>query len=270
MKLMKVIVLAGGVFAGITACIGLQRENRTEKLQGQGTNGGFAVVELFTSEGCSSCPPADAVLESIQREYRSKEVYALAFHVDYWDHQGWKDRFSTRAFTDRQRAYAEWLNQHALYTPQLVVNGVSEYVGSNRGAIEKAISTGLDQAPAPPLTLQGTVGNGKVAVAFQYEGAVGEEDAELVLALVQQSAQSNVRAGENSGRQLLHAQVVRQMARLALGARHENMVALNLPIDFNKKGWELIGFVQRQSDGRIVAAGRFDFDAAPLSRIDFK
>src|SRR6476619_4430550 len=92
---------------------------------------GFAVVELFTSEGCSSCPPADNLLARIQKEDMDKQVYLLAYHVDYWDRQGWKDRFSDAAFTQHQQQYAEWLHLNSVYTPQMVVNGKEEFVGSN-------------------------------------------------------------------------------------------------------------------------------------------
>jgi hypothetical protein len=86
-------------------------------------------------EGCSSCPPADELIDRIQKDNDNKQIYIMAFHVDYWDHQGWKDRFSDPEFSKRQRQYANWLNLQTVYTPQIVVNGATEHVGSDQDAI---------------------------------------------------------------------------------------------------------------------------------------
>src|ERR1700744_6104626 len=91
---------------------------------------GFAVIELFTSEGCSSCPPADALVARVQKESNDKPVYILAFHVDYWNRLGWKDVFSSAEYSERQNQYARWLKLSSVYTPQIVVNGRTEFVGS--------------------------------------------------------------------------------------------------------------------------------------------
>ncbi len=90
---------------------------------------GFALLELFTSEGCSSCPAADALLAKIQQEAQGKPIYVLAYHVDYWDRLGWKDIFSNRDFTRRQNEYGGWMNLNSVYTPQVVINGSNEAVG---------------------------------------------------------------------------------------------------------------------------------------------
>src|SRR5580693_8460725 len=112
---------------------------------------GFAVVELFTSEGCSSCPPADQLVARIQQEEKDLPVYILAFHVDYWDRLGWKDAFSDARYTQRQNHYASWLNLQSVYTPQIIVNGRKEFVGSQENILRSAIQSGLDQSPAAQL-----------------------------------------------------------------------------------------------------------------------
>src|SRR6187402_1594915 len=94
------------------------------------TNNGFAVVELYTSEGCSSCPPADELVSKIQKESNGQPVYILAFHVDYWNRLGWKDVFGDAAYSKRQNDYAQYLKLPSVYTPQIVVNGKKEFVGS--------------------------------------------------------------------------------------------------------------------------------------------
>src|SRR5882757_7431762 len=118
----------------LMACISCKSNAQTFSNVTSGNSKGFAVVELSTSEGCSSCPPADELVEKIQKDNKNGKIYILAFHVDYWDHQGWKDRFSDREFSNRQRQYAGWLNLQTVYTPQIVVNGTTEYVGSDQSS----------------------------------------------------------------------------------------------------------------------------------------
>src|SRR5579859_6695441 len=113
---------------------------------------GFAVVELFTSEGCSSCPAADALVATVQKEDKDLPVYILSFHVDYWDRLGWKDAFSDAAYSDRQREYARWLRLSSVYTPQVVVNGHQEFVGSDAVKLREAISNGLQATPKASLS----------------------------------------------------------------------------------------------------------------------
>ena len=105
---------------------------------------GFAVVELFTSEGCSSCPPADKVVAKLLKEHKSN-VYVLGYHVDYWDDLGWKDIFSNNIFTQRQKAYAKAFKLSSVYTPQIVVNGTEQFVGSDEGKLNNAVAKNLQQ-----------------------------------------------------------------------------------------------------------------------------
>jgi hypothetical protein len=252
---MKTAVIIMIAIAVITAAFARPFSKKEQKETGDpATNNGFVVAELFTSEGCSSCPPADKLLEKIQHENPGKSVYVLAFHVDYWDHQGWKDRFSAPAFTARQRQYADWLNLETVYTPQLVVNGRKEFVGSYEGAITKTINKELEQPVSNALTLRTHVDGSKLYVDFT---ATPQKNSELVLALVQRSAASNIRAGENEGRQLTHVQIVRQL--YTQDVSNNKTISIDLPADFNAKGFELIGFVQHKKDGRITAATKAAF-----------
>lgn len=260
MRSVKTIALAGGL-AGLlvatAAFMNVRNERTIKHLQEPGSDKGFAVVELFTSEGCSSCPPADKLLEKIQADNRNKQIYILAFHVDYWDHQGWKDRFSDPAYSARQGRYAEWLNLRTIYTPQIVINGTNEYVGSNQGAILGAIAAGLEREPAKTLTLNSRREGNRLHVSYQLTG--DGKNSELVLALVQQTAKSNVKAGENSGRNLSHVQIVRQMLQFSVDTKSKEGVTVKLPDDFTEQGWELIGLVQDKADGHITAAARVEF-----------
>src|ERR1700712_584509 len=114
---------------------------------------GFAVVELFTSEGCSSCPPADELVSRIENEVKDKPVYILAYHVDYWDRLGWKDVFSSADFSKRQRDYAGYLHLQSVYTPQIVVNGKTEFVGSEEGNLRNAIKSNLQKNSTASIAL---------------------------------------------------------------------------------------------------------------------
>ena len=116
-------------------------------------NKGFAVVELFTSEGCSSCPPADAVIAKLEKENTDKSIYILAFHVDYWNRLGWKDVFSSADYSKRQNDYARFLHLQSVYTPQIVVDGKTEFVGSEENTLRAAIHTSLQKTPTAQLNL---------------------------------------------------------------------------------------------------------------------
>jgi hypothetical protein len=242
MKQTKTII---AVLAGIcTASLACGQAAQPERSPG---NKGFAVVELFTSEGCSSCPPADKLIQKIQQP----NVYVLAFHVDYWDHQGWKDRFSAPEFTARQKQYADWLRLETIYTPQAVVNGATELVGSNETAMAKAIADEISQGSAGTLSLKGKIEGNTLHVDYEAEG----DQAELVLALVQKTASSQVKAGENAGRSLSHVQIVRQLVYADIKNKHTKMM---LDKNFNKDNYELVGMVQRKKDGHIIAATKIN------------
>lgn len=251
MKTAAIIMIATAV---ITAAFARPFSKKEKNETGDPGTNGFVVAELFTSEGCSSCPPADKLIEKIQHENPDKSIYVLAFHVDYWDHQGWKDSFSSPAFTARQRQYADWLNLETVYTPQLVVNGRKEFIGSYEGPITKTITKELEQPVSDALTLRTHVEGNKLQVDFT---ATTEKNAELVLALVQKSATSKVMAGENEGRQLAHVQIVRQL--YTQNINNNKTISIDLPADFNTKGFELVGFVQHKKDGRITAATKAIF-----------
>ena len=195
-------------------------------------NKGFALVELFTSEGCSSCPPADELVAKIQKDNPNQPIYILAYHVDYWDHQGWKDTYSDAEYTKRQSRYAEWLHLETIYTPQIVTNGKTELVGSNERALLSSITTGLNETPAQTLHLNSTVKNGQINV--RYETGSFLKQSELTIALVQKSGQSQVKAGENSGRNLTHVQIVRKLAVETLRA-NTGELSLAQPKDYRSE-----------------------------------
>lgn len=223
---------------------------------------GFAVLELFTSEGCSSCPPAERLLEQINSEAAGKSIYVLAYHVDYWDHLGWKDAFSDATFSERQYNYNRLLAGD-VYTPQLIVNGTAAYIGSDRVAVNNALEKALDNAPVNTLALQGELKNGHLQLA--YKAGSTSRNLQLVVAIVQRHVVSHVHAGENEGRTLSHVQIVRNLYTHDLKQTTSDW-QINLPEGFNSADWEVIGWIQNQSSGAIEAATRATIHSSDVSR----
>lgn len=255
MKTMKTIAFGATMLAIFftTASFLLHRSmNDTDPVKP--AKNGFAVIELFTSEGCSSCPPADRLIEQLELQDTSKQLYILAYHVDYWDHQGWKDRFSDRAYSRRQQQYGSWLKVEPVYTPQLIVNGTSEHIGSDQRSISEAIQEQLQQESARQLKLEGTLEGKQLLLKNNFNGGTNEE---LLVALIQKKAGSNVKAGENKGRQLAHVQIVRALKQVS--PREREGVKMQLPGDFDKNGWEVIGFIQNKLTGRITDAAKLNW-----------
>jgi hypothetical protein len=157
-----------------------------------------AVVELFTSQGCSSCPPADALLTALADR---DDVVALAYHVDYWDYVGWKDTFAQEAYSDRQRAYAKGWGSSRIYTPQMVVNGSKAVVGSRRNEVQNAVD-GASLPLAMDLTLSGDML--KIAVPPKADLS----DAVVWLVTYMDRADVKIDSGDNAGKSMVYTQVV--------------------------------------------------------------
>jgi len=253
---MKTVIIAMALLGLTIAGSAVLRRSRGEPWQA-GMKG-FAVVELFTSEGCSSCPPADALIARVQQEDKDLPVYVLAFHVDYWDRLGWKDAFSDAAYTDRQKSYAAWLKLSTIYTPQVVVNGQTECVGSQAGALYSAIKDALGRTDVVALSMSGLRLNGKqLDWACKAEGGkVTGNNYSLVVAVVQRTATTQVKRGENGGRTLSHVQIVRELGMSTLDGKGESAGHLGWPEGIAPADAEVIAFLQNQDNGQIVAATR--------------
>lgn len=212
---------------------------------------GFALVELFTSEGCSSCPPAEQLLGCLSSEWKNQPVYLLSYHVDYWNHLGWKDAYSDPAYTKRQRDYAASLHLSQIYTPQVVVNGTTDLVGSNEKDLRTALSHALNTPVSAELAMQGHLLDDQ-RVKLTYRAQV-HQPAKLLVAFVQREAQTNVRKGENGGRRLFHWNVVRKLAVLPLT---DSEAIVPLPMGFAAADWEIITFLQHPENGHILMGKR--------------
>jgi len=220
-------------------------------------NKGFAVIELFTSEGCSSCPPADELVAKIQKESKDKPVYILAFHVDYWNRLGWKDQFSSADFSKRQNDYANYLHLQSVYTPQVVVNGKTEFVGSEEGTLRNAIKNALQKTPTAQIDLSvASLDQNYANLKYSTEGA--DKNTVLLVAVLQKNAQTKVERGENQGRTLSHVQIVRKLQRVVLNGNN-GVVNVTLPHGFDAQSWEIIGFLQNTANGTVTGATRANF-----------
>lgn len=210
---------------------------------------GFALLELFTSEGCSSCPPADALLGRLVSEARSsgRRIHALSFHVDYWDRLGWKDRFSSAAYTRRQGDYARRFGLASLYTPQLVVNGREEMVGSDAPRVETALRAALAKAAPTSVAVAATARGLDVSARCKVEKAPA--GAVLEVAWVDASATSAPDGGENRGHALRHVNVVRDLREVRLDRAFDGTVELRR---LEARDGSVIAWVQAAGTGPVL------------------
>ena len=239
-------------FAGIMILAGLSFSITGSKPIKEEPEGepGFAVIELFTSEGCSSCPPADELAITLSKEYMSN-VYFLGYHVDYWDHLGWKDKFSKAGYTERQRQYASSFNLNSIYTPQVVVNGKKEFVGSDQNRLRKTI--GEELMTKPPGDIKLTAKLNKDAVLVSYTTSVSGKNF-LKIALVQIHAETPVKRGENSGRYLKHINVVREIQSPGIDKKTDGETNFKIPGDLIPSNIKFIAFIQDKNNLNIIAA----------------
>jgi hypothetical protein len=170
-----------------------------------------AVLELFTSQGCSSCPPADAVLAEFARQ---PDIVALSFPVDYWDYLGWKDTLAHSTFTARQKAYAQSRSDRQVYTPQMIVNGTKPCVGSDRARVEESIRATSAAGGPLPVNLDIVEANGIVTIAVKDSPQTITRVAEVWVLPVSRSQTVQIGRGENRGRTVSYANVVRGMTRI--------------------------------------------------------
>ncbi len=220
---------------------------------------GPVVVELFTSEGCSSCPPADAELRKLARAQPvpGVEIIALGEHVDYWDYLGWRDRFSSSAFSARQTHYRERVfPRGVVYTPQVVVDGVAEALGSDPAAVRRAIAKAA-QRPKVAMRARAARTAGNVTVTVSIDG-VTQDAAAVVLLAVEDGLTTDVRRGENRGRTLSHDAVVRSIDTVAeIDARRpppEVVRSLPIDADWNADRMRVVALLQDTESLAILGA----------------
>lgn len=213
-----------------------------------------AVVELFTSQGCSSCPPADALLADLARQ---PDLVALSFPVNYWDYLGWKDTLAQASFTERQKAYAQTRNDRQVYTPQMIVNGAKPCIGSDRARVEQSIRETTGGRGVLPVQLDLTESNGTLTVAVA-DTAETSQRAEIWVLSVLRTQTVPIGRGENSGRTITYANVVRGMTRI--GEWRGGSARFEIPLDAARgKGDGYVVLLQASRDalpGAILGAAK--------------
>jgi hypothetical protein len=215
---------------------------------------------LFTSEGCSSCPPADALLAKLDKDQPidGAQIIILGEHVDYWDQQGWHDRFSSHQYTQRQTEYGERLHVENVYTPQMVVDGTEQFLGNDAARAQKAIQHAA-QSSKLGLSLSKPVVDGrKVSASVSLSGSPASQPrGDLYAALVDPVDVTDVKNGENHGRRLQHAGVVRSLQRVGslknLGAGPVSF-SLTAPADAKPEEMRLVVFAQQSGPGTVLGA----------------
>ena len=221
------------------------------------------IVELFTSEGCADCPPADALLDTLiaTQPVAGARIIGLGQHVDYWDRLGWKDRFSSAAVTARQQQYQTRFNTESIYTPQMVVDGRAEFVGSDAGAARKAIAKTLT-APHGVVTLAADGVHVDVRVTDLPRVPRGDR-ADIIVMVTESGLTTDVKRGENHGKVLTHAPVVRYLAAIGQIAAESTSGAARGDVALDA-GWRrdrltLIAFVQENRGRNILASASAPF-----------
>jgi hypothetical protein len=250
-------LLAAGAILLIAPVAGDSQQGRKPKTA--------VLVELFTSEGCSSCPPADRLLIELQERqpFAGVEIVALGEHVDYWDGLGWRDRFSSAELTARQRDYSLHFGQNRVYTPQMIVDGAEEFVGSDKGRAQQAIQRAAARPKARlrivPGALPGGAGPSRWTIHVDGLPAKSPPRVDVYVAVTESGLSNQVSKGENRGRRLQHASVVRVLRKAGVmgnspAAKFERTVELALDTDWNRENLRVVAFVQESGAGRVLGA----------------
>lgn len=219
----------------------------------------FAVVELFTSEGCVSCPAADKLLSEIIEDAKKnqKNIFCLEYHVDYWNSGGWKDPFSKNQFTLRQNNYSSVLKQRELYTPQMIVNGETEFTGTLKDKANTAIGNALKTPAKYELSLK-IDSVAEDSVYIQYESSESNKNFSLHFAIVERGLISKISKRENSGKTLTHDNVVRIFYSIELNSKNGSVKIPLKGFRANDK-CNIIAFVQHKQTMKILAAAEIKF-----------
>lgn len=234
----------------------------TATLHAQAVQSGQApppvLVELFTSEGCSSCPPADALLQKLDEQpFPNMQIIALSEHVDYWNHDGWTDPYSSHANTERQDAYGRLFNLESVYTPQLIVDGSKELVANDPKQVEKVFTEAVAEAKIPVRITNARLEDGVIRAHIDVDAPANRTKGEVDFVVALNQAESQVLKGENAGHRLTHVAVVRSLSRvgkLEPGHAFSQDVSVKLDKAGDPSNLRLIAFVQKPGMGRVLGA----------------
>jgi hypothetical protein len=245
-KCMLTLIILGSI--GLLSVYGfIKVNNPMGKITAKPGNG-IAVVELFTSEGCSSCPAADEAIERLLKK-NTADVYILVYHVDYWNRLGWIDPFSQPAWSERQYQYANALHLNSVYTPQVIINGTKEFVGSDESQLVTSVQNNL--ANSIPRSFNVKAQRSKNVISIHYE--INNPYALLLnFAIVQPETTVAVKRGENAGRTLHHVNIVRLLK--TIDAAGDGDVLISIPTELTDIPLQLIAYIQDKKSFRVTGA----------------
>ena len=236
------------------------------------------LLELFTSEGCSSCPPADELLTRLDQTQPvpGADVIALSEHVDYWNHLGWADPYSSATFSARQNDYARVLDTDEIYTPQMIIDGRVQFVGNNSNRARDAIAAAARDAKAAVTLNLGSQNPAAASIIFNVRVEalpIGASDhsCDVTLAITESGLRSSVARGENAGRHLTHTGVVRKLSHIGGIDPHKASTFSAQPIVRIEKTWKrdrlkAVVFVQERSSRRIIGAAQLSLAKLPAEQ----
>ncbi len=247
---MKKLILLSVIISLLTAGSAFQSNFKTKP-----SFQPVAVIELFTSQGCSSCPSADHLLSQTISEAKNdgRKIFALSFHVDYWNRLGWADPFSAKEYSQRQRTYAAQLNDNSVYTPQMIVNGSRQFIGSDEHDLKDALNKSLNIAPAAAFkTLTASLQkNVPPQVKFSLAGNYG--GCNINFALISLSETTSIKRGENGGLTLTNENIVRQF--ITVPATAEGIINFKIsPLPSSVSNMAIVAYLQQTSNLKIIGA----------------
>lgn len=261
----SVVLLVGALVlqnpSGVKAQ-GPQTDKKTTPAEMSGADTHPVLVELFTSEGCSTCPPADALIQAMDtsQPVPGAQLIVLSEHVDYWDHDGWKDPNSSSLLSERQAAYVRELGLKTVYTPQIIVDGTSEMRANNPQQANQVVHDAAATPKVPVHIGDVSFGPGDAGVLRAHIDANGESDdhnADVYVAVALDRVESQVLHGENGGRHLVHVAVVQQITKvgkLPKGKSFSENVQLKLKPGTDPKNIRIVAFVQEPGPGKLLGA----------------
>jgi hypothetical protein len=250
-----IIILIG---ISLTALLAFSSEKKENISMIESEKNDFVVLELFTSQGCSSCPSADKLLAKTYEEAQKnhKQIFVLSYHVDYWDRLGWKDPFSQSLFTKRQYNYAKLFGLQGVYTPQVVVNGAKEFVGSDARKLNSALENNANQKTKIDITLEDVKWlNGQVSFRYNLKGDF--KNSQLQVAILSKKEETNIPRGENSGLKLSGSNIVRALQTLK--SSEKSTFNVTLPKDLDKENTRIVVFAQDLKSLQVIGVEGFDF-----------
>jgi hypothetical protein len=219
----------------------------------------FAVIELFTSEGCNTCPPAEKLFSEMKSDAKKngKNIFFLEYHVDYWNRLGWKDPYSSFQFTNRQKNYTSVLNEESMYTPMMIVNGTKSFIGSDKQKANAAVDEALNSPSASELKIK-VDSTASDTLYLHYETTKADKNYFIRAAITEDGLVSKIIKGENSGLTLTHDAVV----RIFYSSEVSNVVSqLKIPLKKFQPGnnCKVIAFIQHKQTMQVLAASSVNF-----------